>query len=109
MVVRTAMDDVLEQAVTSGSVPGVVATAADDTGVIYEGAFGSREASADTPMTTDTVFWIASMTKAIPSVAVIQQVEKGNLSLDGPISEILPELAAPQVLEGFNADGAPIL
>src|SRR5688572_27752507 len=109
MAVRTAMDDALEQAVTSGSVPGVVAMAADDTGVIYEGAFGSREAGADVPMTTDTVFWIASMTKAITSVAAVQQVERGNLSLDAPIGEILPELASPQVLEGFDSAGAPIL
>ena len=109
MAVRTTMDDVLEQAVTSGTVPGVVALAADDTGVIYEGAFGSREAGADVPMTTDTVFWIASMTKAITSVAAVQQVERGNLSLDAPIGEILPELASPQVLEGFDSAGAPIL
>jgi methyl acetate hydrolase len=109
MVVRTAMDDALEQSVASGSIPGVVALAADDSGVIYEGAFGSREAGADVPMTTDTVFWIASMTKAITSVAAIQQVEKGNLSLDGPIGEVLPELASPQVLEGFDPAGAPIL
>jgi CubicO group peptidase (beta-lactamase class C family) len=109
MAVRTAMDDVLEQAVVSGSVPGVVATAADETGVIYEGAFGSRENGADVPMTLDTVFWIASMTKAITSVAAIQQVERGNLSLDGPIADVLPELADPKVLEGWDSAGAPIL
>ena len=60
-------------------------------------------------MTPDTVGWIASMTKAITSVAALQQVEAGRLSLDGPIAEVLPELAAPQVLEGFDADGTPRL
>jgi methyl acetate hydrolase len=60
-------------------------------------------------MTADTVFWIASMTKAITSTAAVQLVEQGKLSLDGPIAEVLPELAAPQVLEGFDAAGAPKL
>jgi CubicO group peptidase (beta-lactamase class C family) len=60
-------------------------------------------------MTADTVFWIASMTKAITSTAAMRLVEQGNLSLDWPISEVLPELAAPQVLEGFDSAGEPRL
>ncbi|MFN8634640.1 MAG: serine hydrolase domain-containing protein [Chloroflexota bacterium] len=109
MATRTAMDDALEQAVEAGRVPGVVAVAADSGGVTYQGAFGKRAANGDVPMTVDTVFWIASMTKAITSVAAIQQVERGNLDLDAPIGEILPELAAPRVLEGFDPAGVPIL
>ena len=73
---------------------------------LYEGAAGERSAGGTVPMTPDTVGWIASMTKAITSVAALQQVEAGRLSLDGPIAEVLPELAAPQVLEGFDADRA---
>jgi CubicO group peptidase (beta-lactamase class C family) len=103
------MDDVLEQAVASGGVPGIVALAADESGPIYEGAFGTRQAGADVPMTPDTVFWIASMTKAVTSVAAMQQVEQGNLDLDAPIGELLPELALPRVLEGFDDSGAAIL
>jgi CubicO group peptidase (beta-lactamase class C family) len=60
-------------------------------------------------MTADTVFWIASMTKAITSTAAMQLVEQGKLALDRPIAEVLPELAAPQVLEGFDPAGAPRL
>jgi methyl acetate hydrolase len=74
VAVRTRMDDVLEQAVAAGRVPGIVATAADESGVIYEGAFGTRELGSGVPMTTDTVFWIASMTKAVTSVAAMQLV-----------------------------------
>lgn len=109
MAVRTAMDDLLEQAVETGQVPGVVALAADESGEIYAGAFGKREAGGDTDMTVDTVVWIASMTKAVTSVAAMQQVERGDLDLDAPISNILPQLANPQVLEGFDASGAPRL
>ena len=60
-------------------------------------------------MTTDTVFWIASMTKALTSVAAMQQVEQGKLDLDEPIGQRIPELANPVVLEGFDADGSPQL
>jgi CubicO group peptidase (beta-lactamase class C family) len=60
-------------------------------------------------MTVDTVFWIASMTKAITSVAALQQVEKGKLSLDEPLSKVLPQLDDVKVLEGFDAQGAPSL
>ena len=109
MAVRTAMDDLLEQAVETGQVPGVIALAADDTGEIYAGAFGKREAGGDADMTVDTVVWIASMTKAVTSVAAMQQVERGSLDLDAPISTILPQLANPQVFEGFDESGAPRL
>src|SRR5438034_11681611 len=93
MTVASAMDQALESAVVAGTVPGVVALAADANGVVYEGAYGTREAGTDRAMTLDTVFWIASMTKAITSVAAMQQVEQGKLNLDEPISRVLPELA----------------
>ena len=60
-------------------------------------------------MTTDTVFWIASMTKAITSAAAMQLVEQGKLALDQPVANILPELSPPQVLEGFDGSGEAIL
>jgi methyl acetate hydrolase len=109
MAIRTVMDDRLEQAVEAGRVPGVIALAADDTGEIYAGAFGMRERGSEIDMTVDTVVWIASMTKAITSVAAMQQVERGNLDLDAPLGVILPELASPLVLEGFDSAGEPIL
>lgn len=109
MAVRTAMDDLLEQAVETGHVPGVIALAADDTGEIYSGAFGKREFGGDADMTVDTVVWIASMTKAVTSVAAMQQVERGSLDLDAPISNVLPQLASPQILEGFDESGSPRL
>jgi CubicO group peptidase (beta-lactamase class C family) len=60
-------------------------------------------------MTQDSVFWIASMTKAVTAAAGMQLVEQGKLSLNDPIGKVLPDLAAPQVLEGFDANGAPKL
>jgi methyl acetate hydrolase len=87
----------------------VVAMAATDKGVLYEGAFGARALDGSAAMTVDTVFRIASMTKAIASVAAMQLVEQGKLTLEGPVPNIDPALGSPQVLEGFDASGAPRL
>ncbi len=109
MVDRGAIDQLLQGAVNSGDVPGVVAVAADDSGVVYQGAFGRQKLNGDAPMKLDTVFRIASMTKAITGTAAMQMVEQGKLSLDRPAGEVLPELASPQVLEGFGGAGKPSL
>jgi CubicO group peptidase (beta-lactamase class C family) len=58
-------------------------------------------------MTEDTVVWIASMTKAVTGACAMQLVEQGRLALDAPIANVLPQLAQPQVLEGFSPDGSP--
>jgi len=105
----TAIDATLRRAVEAKEVPGVVAMAATESGTLYEGAFGQRDIAHGPAMTRDTVFRIASMTKAVTSVAAMQLVEQGKLQLDQPIGNVLPELAAPQVLEGFDAAGAPRL
>jgi CubicO group peptidase (beta-lactamase class C family) len=103
------IDAVLRHAVDAGEVPGVVGMAATDRGVRYEGALGARAHGAAGPMTLDTVFRIASMTKAVTCVAAMQLVEQGKLALDEPVPPIDVALSAPQVLEGFGADGAPRL
>jgi methyl acetate hydrolase len=103
------IDDVLRSAIDRGDVPGVVAMAATRDGIAFEGAFGRRVLPDGEAMTTDTVFWIASMTKAITSAAAMQLVEQGKLALDHPIKYVLPELSAPQVLEGFDTTGEPRL
>ena len=103
------IDTVLRQATESGAVPGVVAMAATAEGAVYQGAFGRRALPAGPAMTVDSVFWIASMTKAITSTAAMLLVERGELTLDRPISDVLPALASPQVLEGFDAAGEPRL
>ena len=106
---RARIDGVLRQAVEAQDVPGVVAMAASDKGILYEGMFGTRVIGEPVPMTRDTVFRIASMTKAITCVAGMQLVEQGKLTLDGPLPAIDPALSSPQVLEGFDAAGTPIL
>ena len=103
------VDQLLKTATDRGDVPGVVAMAATREGPVYRGAFGRRALPNGPAMVDDTVFWIASMTKAITSTAAMRLVEQGKLSLDWPIAEVLPELASPLVLEGFDATGEPRL
>lgn len=55
-------------------------------------------------MTEDTTFWIASCTKLLTTIAAMQCVEKGQLTLDGDVSSILPEWKSPQILTGFDKD-----
>lgn len=106
---QAEIDEILRQKCDAKEIPGVVAIAASGSDVIYQGAFGKRDLSKPDAMTEDSAFWIASMTKAVTSAGAMQLVEQGKLSLDAPIGEVLPDLAKPQVLEGFDAAGEPKL
>jgi CubicO group peptidase (beta-lactamase class C family) len=95
------LDNVLRAAVEQRRVPGVVAIVATADAVAYQGAYGIKK---------DAIFAIASMTKPVTSVAVMQLVEAGKVKLDVPAATYLPELAAVQVLEGgaLRAPKGPI-
>src|SRR5262245_16556445 len=103
------LDAVLRAATEARDAPGLVAMAATDKDILYEGVFGSRNLATGEAMTRDTVFRIASMTKAVTSTAALQLVEQGKLQLEDAVPNIDPALGSPQVLEGFDADGAPKL
>ena len=109
MTMKQALDALLKGATDAGDVPGVVAMVTNRDETIYEGAFGLRKAGDTQAMTVDTVGLIASMTKAITSVAVLQLVEQRKLELELPASTWAPELGEVQVLEGYDAAGKPKL
>jgi len=104
-----AVDKALHRAVEDGDVAGVVAIGATPNGIAFEGAYGKANIHQGTSMATDTVFWLLSMTKAITATACMQLIEQGRLRLDQTAGDILPQLASPKVLEGFDADGKPRL
>src|SRR5262245_46386793 len=97
-----ALDDVLRSGIASRGIPAVVGMVATADKTLYQGAFGKRAA-------VDSIFRIASMTKAVTTVAVMQLVERGKVMLDDPMAKHLPALADLQVLDGFDAAGKPIL
>ncbi len=100
-----AIDAALRGGVSRNDVAGVIAVAATPKGMVYEGAFGKANVATGAPMTLDTVFWLLSMTKAFTATACMQLIEQGRLHLDDDAAKYLPELASPQILEGFAEDG----
>ena len=77
--------------------------------LLYQGVFGSRDRESGATATIDDIFMFASLTKTVTAVAAMQLVERAKLDLDEPLGALAPQLAHPQVLEGFQADGTPIL
>lgn len=104
-----AIDEMLLKAVERGEIPGVVAAVTNSRGTTYAGAFGYQDLDARVPMTSGTIFNIASMTKAVTAVAVMQLVERGVLNLDAPAGSLLPALGRVQVFDGFDRANKPIL
>lgn len=73
---------------------------------IYSSIQGTQAADpAGPPLTEDSIFWVASLTKIVTAVAVMIVVERGLISLDDDVGKVVPELAAPEVLTGFDEDG----
>lgn len=99
----------LRQAVEQAGLPGAVAQFGNSAGTIETAAVGVGDPASGAPMRDDTIFQIASMTKAVTSVAALQLVERGQLSLDEPASTFLPDLGEVQVVDGFSDDGKAIL
>jgi CubicO group peptidase (beta-lactamase class C family) len=98
-----AIDASLRGAVERNDVPGVVALVTDRERVLYRSAFGVADVSTGRPLTSDALFRIASMTKPITSVALMQLLEQGRIGLDDPAEKYLPELKRLKVIESFDA------
>jgi methyl acetate hydrolase len=103
---KAAITQTLEEAVQRGDTPGAVALVVDRDGALFEAAAGKADLTRGTPMRTDAIFNIASMTKPVTSVAIMQLFEQGKLKLDDPVSKYLTGFDKLQVITKFNeADG----
>ncbi|MEZ5401356.1 MAG: serine hydrolase domain-containing protein [Bryobacteraceae bacterium] len=103
------LDAAIRQSMDRNGVPCVTAMVANSKEVLYQGAFGTRDAGSAAPVKIDSIFGIASMTKAITSVAALRLVEQKRVALDEPAERHLAELRGRQVLSGFDAKGRPVL
>src|ERR1700677_2241468 len=83
--------------VESGELPGAVLAIARNGKLAYLQTIGFQDRSKQIPMQSDSIFWIASMTKPITSVAAMILVEQGKLNLEAPVAQYLPELKDMQV------------
>jgi CubicO group peptidase (beta-lactamase class C family) len=98
---RTAMQHFVE----AGDVAGCVTLVWRHGEIARVDTLGHSDSESRAPMTRDTLFRIASMTKPVTSVAALMLVEEGRIALDDPVSRWLPELANPKVL---TDPGAPL-
>jgi CubicO group peptidase (beta-lactamase class C family) len=99
----TSIDEFLAGAVASGAHVGGVAIAATADGVIHEAGFGAKTAGGE-EVAPDTPFRIASMTKAMTTVAVLQLAEQGRFAHDDTVASVDPAFGELQVLDGFDGD-----
>ena len=92
---RTLLDPILERSVAAGDTPGAVLLIGHHHRIIYRKAFGSRALEpVREPMTVDTIFDLASLTKSIATTtAIMQLVQEGRVRLNDPVAAYLPEFA----------------
>lgn len=109
MTLGEKLAPLLARAVAEGVVAGAVAAVVSREDTLALVAAGRLDATTAAPMTPDTLFALASLTKPVVSMAALQLVEQQRLALDAPVAELLGALAQPMVLEGFDAEGAPRL
>jgi CubicO group peptidase (beta-lactamase class C family) len=91
------IDRAFQRYVDSDRVPGIVAVVMQDGQVVYEKAFGWADKESGRRMTTDTIFRIASQTKALTSAAIMQLIEEGHLTLGTRVGTLIPSFAATTV------------
>ena len=100
---RTAkLDEILRQLVEGRSTPGIAILILQDGRPVYSRSIGAREPAGGTPIDEGDMFRLASMTKAVTSVATMILVEESRIALDDPVSRYLPEFSSLKVLA---ADG----
>ena len=98
------IDRALQRYVDADRVAGVVALVMQDGRIVYDKAFGWSDKEAGRRMTTDTIFRIASQSKAITSAAIMQLIEEGHLTFNTRVATLLPSFARTSVAAA-NARG----
>lgn len=103
------IDETLRTGLERHKIPAAVGMVSVNGKITYQGAFGTRDAASGVKVSTDSIFAIASMTKAITSAAAMQLVDQGKLKLNEPAAKHIPEFARLQVLDGYDSSGKPVL
>ncbi len=102
------IDNAINAEVSIGKIPGAVALIMKDGDVAYHKSFGLADIDSGTPMQTDSIFRIASMTKAITSVAAMTLYERGYFRLNDPIAKYLPEFGDMRIVSAVDDDGSVV-
>lgn len=96
------VEELLTDDINNNKIPGAVVLVGNEKGIVYRKAFGVKNPLTKEKYATDDIFRIASMTKAITSVAVLKLWEDGRINLDDPIEKYIPEFKDTEILETFN-------
>ena len=96
------VEELLTDDINNNKIPGAVVLVGNEKGIIYQKAFGVKNPLTNEKYATDDIFRIASMTKAITSVAVLKLWEDGRINLDDPIEKYIPEFKDTEILKTFN-------
>ena len=96
------IDSYLNKVIKQNQIPGAVALIRRNDKIIYNKAFGYSDVENEIKYSTDDIFRIASMTKAITSLAVLMLWEEGKFNLDDPIEKYIPEFKNLKILTDFN-------
>lgn len=99
------IDAVIQAEIAAGRIPGAVGLIAKDGEIVYHRAFGMADIDAGKPMQNDSIFRIASMSKAITSVGVMMLYEQGRFQLNDPVSKYLPGFTNPRVVVSVDDSG----
>jgi CubicO group peptidase (beta-lactamase class C family) len=102
------IDRAINEAIAKQEIPGAVTLIVKDGKTVYHKAFGYADIQSKTAMETDTIFRIASMTKAVTSVGVMILYEQGHFLLNDPVSKFIPEFADMQVISEVGDDGSVV-
>ena len=96
------VEELLTDDINNNKIPGAVVLVGNEKGIVYQKAFGVKNPLTNEKYATDDIFRIASMTKAITSVAVLKLWEDGRINLDDPIEKYIPEFKDAEILVSFN-------
>jgi len=99
------IDDGINAEIAAGKIPGAVALVVKDGNVAYFKSFGFADIESQTPMRNDHIFRIASMSKAITSVAIMILYEQGHFQLNDPVADYIPEFADMRVVSAVDDYG----
>lgn len=99
-----AVDDAMREMVRRGEIAGAVTAVAGRDRVLHLSATGRADIAADRPMRTNSLFWIASMTKPVTAVAVLMLQDEGRLKVSDPVAKYLPEFADLKTPSGRPAN-----
>ena len=97
-----SIEELITKDIEQNNLPGAVVLVGDDKGIVYKKAFGIKNPETQEKYKDDDIFRIASMTKAITSIAVLKLWEKGKIYLDDPIEKYIPEFKGVEIFESFN-------